>query len=205
MKKGETILTIARIVYKNSAEKTGRKVQIEVREQTRELSLLSAFNEGDDRFKASGARPAWIIMEVDMFKKFFGANIDAGKLSAIDTMGVSTGTKSDTWTEGIHYVKLDIDNPTIDFEGVPTRLRVQITESLLKPYENASPKINPTTKQEITHLGASIYSTTEVVPYEPVHTLLEADVSTKTAPLATAVEHASNALIESAKAAEVLS
>ena len=92
---------------------------------------------------------------------------------------VSTGQEL---IEGQNSLTLNILNPFVD----GSQLRVQIIESTIKPSQGANPKINPQTKQVLTHNGDPIYRTTQIINNVPkqiilVHDPVEIEISTEVA------------------------
>ena len=123
------------------------------------------FKKSDDRF-ASGARRAWLTSEAE----------DASELLGIDVDFTEDGEWEEEESTGYEIVPLHILNPTV--EGVP--LKVQITETTV-PTEWQEENVERAAKKAgrdgdyITHEGNYIFSNTDVVLNEAVHTFLQPD------------------------------
>jgi hypothetical protein len=160
-KLGDTLLTRVRIAYANAKERTGRKLYIELRERKKNNSPLAELNAGDSRFSSSSTVPAWIIAEPEQFYKLF--NIPKEMQDRLNRLAYSTGIPVKDQLENMHFINLNIPNPTVNGE----RLRVQINESIQKSSDRDKPKINPSTGEILKYNGQNIYRSTSIVFGEP--------------------------------------
>lgn len=159
------------------------KIQLhfaEVLEQEREPNVLAMFNQGDDRFAQGGkARHCWKVAEPAAASTLFNVNL----------MDDAEWTMNDS---GKEVVQIGILNPTINGK----RLRVQITETITPRSEWDTENVDQAAKRRgkdgdfITHKGYHIFTNTDMVLNEPVHTFLEADQ--KAAAKFSPIPHSSN-------------
>lgn len=153
------------------------KVQLEFAEKTQGLennpnALLALLNASDDRF-TSGARRAWMTVEIADVAKHFNINVGDDAAWVMDP------------NLNKEILPLGIMNPTLF--GFKLRVRIEETtegnEYQLDNIDRAA-KRRGKDGDFITHKGKYIFSNTRVVPMKdgenPQHVLLQADVETQT-------------------------
>lgn len=177
LKPGQSLLTRVRWINKVKGNPdAGRDIQIELAEVMSEKSLQATFKPNDDRIIKPKPQLAWAGVERERFQELF--NIDQETMARIDALPVSTGVKQ--LVEGQHYITLNIENP----EVLGGQLRVQIVESTVQPNAQSQPKINPKTKDFVTHGGKLIYRIPSIVNTKPQNVFLSSDVVQKELPAA---------------------
>tara|TARA_R110002167_G_scaffold43343_2_gene131024 strand:+ start:54 stop:677 length:624 start_codon:yes stop_codon:yes gene_type:complete len=173
-------LTMGDVLLVKARNVSGDKIQLEFAEvlenSTRSKSALGMFNKSDDRF-TSGARRAWLTSEAE----------DASELLGIDVDFTEEGNWEEEESTGYEIMPLYILNPTV--EGVS--LKVQVTETTT-PTEWQEENVKRAAKKAgrdgdyITHEGNYIFSNTEVVIDEAIHTFLQPDSTGISSPKAIA-------------------
>lgn len=161
LKFGDTLITKAIKVE-------GGKVQIEFAEIIRQAdgNILQMFNQSDARFSSKGRR-AWLTAEPKDAAQHLGVP-DIADLSKYTSK--VEGEKA--------TLSLNILNPVVN----GSRLRVQITETTIPTAWDAA-NVETRAKRRgaggeyITHNGQYIFTRTDLVLNEPVHTFLKADVT----------------------------
>ena len=156
----------------------GGKVSVEISsfKDSGKSSMLAVFNEGDDRFSASKPRRAWLVgtplglaNNLPQIAEHINKCADDATPIGFE-IGRIKGDKSTDEANLGHAVAIG-----------DVHLNVQIDEATapLNDYQAKNPdkgqKINPSTKQVMTHGGLPIYSTTSVAFGEAQDTVLEAD------------------------------
>jgi hypothetical protein len=168
LKLGQSMLTSVRKINKVASDPSqGSILQIELAEPKKGNSMLALFLPNDPRIVKSKAQRAWSGIEPEMFQKFFGVSDEV--MARINALPVSTGVQN--LQEGVHKISLNILNPKVN----GNQLHVHLVESVVKPNDQATPKINPATKAVITCKGLPVYRTTSIVDTEVADVTLVSD------------------------------
>lgn len=157
LKVGDSVIRRVRLINKVAGDPAkGQNYQIELQQQLVDKNILALFLPSDTRVNAGKAQLAWRAIEPSVFHEHF--NVSDETKTALDKLTLSSGLKPNELQENVHYVNMEIINPTVN----GSKLGVQIIETLTKPHERANPKINPSTGEVLTYQGQPIYRTASV-------------------------------------------